>query len=82
MVVLRDESYVPDENSTGSAEISNIMDTFDVELTKKPGKGLGLSLVGRKSGSGIFISDIVSYCNCTVLGKLYYSNIFLTQYCL
>jgi len=36
------------------------MDTFDVELTKKPGKGLGLSIVGKKSGSGIFISDIVS----------------------
>jgi hypothetical protein len=60
MVVLRDESCIPDENGTESTDILTIMDTFDVELTKKPGKGLGLSLKGRKSGSGIFISDIVS----------------------
>lgn len=60
MVVLRDESCVPNENGTVSTDTSNIMDSFDVELMKKPGKGLGLSIVGRKSGSGIFISDIVS----------------------
>lgn len=60
MVVLRDESCVPDENGSVSADTTNIMDSFDVELTKKPSKGLGLSIVGRKSGSGIFISDIVS----------------------
>jgi len=60
MVVLRDESCVPDENGGASADTTNIMDAFDVELTKKPSKGLGLSIVGRKSGSGIFISDIVS----------------------
>lgn len=60
MVVLRDESCVPGENGTVSADTPNIIDTFDVELTKKPGKGMGLSIVGRKSGSGIFISDIVS----------------------
>lgn len=60
MVVLRDESCVTNENGTVSADTSNIMDTFDVELVKKPGKGLGLSIVGRKAGSGIFISSIVS----------------------
>lgn len=61
MVVLRDESCVPNENGTVSTDCTtNIMDCFDVDLTKKPGKGLGLSIVGRKSGSGIFISDIVS----------------------
>jgi len=60
MVVLRDESCVPDENGRISADTTNITDAFDVELTKKPSKGLGLSIVGRKSGSGIFISDIVS----------------------
>ncbi|XP_025199580.1 multiple PDZ domain protein-like isoform X3 [Melanaphis sacchari] len=59
MVVLRDESCVPDENGSISADTTNITDAFDVELTKKPSKGLGLSIVGRKSGSGIFISDIV-----------------------
>lgn len=62
MVVLRDESCVPTENGTvaATADTANITDAFDVELVKKPGKGLGLSIVGRKSGSGIFISDIVS----------------------
>lgn len=62
MVVLRVESCVPNENGTvaATAETANISDAFDVELMKKPGKGLGLSIVGRKSGSGIFISDIVS----------------------
>lgn len=67
MVVLRDESCIPDENGSLSADTTNITDAFDVELTKKPSKGLGLSIVGRKSGSGIFISDIVSgisrYCS-------------------
>lgn len=60
MVVLRDGSCVPDENGTIPTDTSNITDAFDVELTKKPGKGLGLSIVGKKSGSGVFISDIVS----------------------
>lgn len=63
MVVLRDVSCVPTENGTVPADcVSNIMDSFDVELTKKPGKGLGLSIVARKSGPGLFISDIVSSC--------------------
>ena len=33
---------------------------LEVELVKKPGKGLGLSLVGRRDGAGVFVSDIVS----------------------
>lgn len=33
---------------------------IDVELVKKPGKGLGLSVVARKSGKGVYIADIVS----------------------
>lgn len=33
---------------------------IDVDLMKKPGKGLGLSIVARKSGKGVYISDIVS----------------------
>ncbi|XP_015372470.1 PREDICTED: multiple PDZ domain protein-like [Diuraphis noxia] len=70
MVVLRDESCVPDENSGVSADTTNITDSFDVELTKKPSKGLGLSIVGRKSGSGIFISDIVAGGAAGVDGRL------------
>jgi multiple PDZ domain protein len=54
MVVFRDEASVKEE------DIFNVM---EVELTKKPGKGLGLSIVGRKNGSGVFISDVVSFLN-------------------
>jgi len=34
-------------------------DLMEVELVKKSGKGLGLSIVGRKNGPGVFISDVV-----------------------
>lgn len=34
--------------------------TIEVDLVKKPGKGLGLSVVARKSGKGVYIADIVS----------------------
>lgn len=51
MVVYRDECGTKEDD---------ILDIMEVELTKKPGKGLGLSIVGRKNGPGIFISDVVS----------------------
>ena len=51
MVVFRDEASVKEED---------MFDVMEVELTKKPGKGLGLSIVGRKNGNGVFISDVVS----------------------
>ncbi|CAG5133714.1 unnamed protein product, partial [Candidula unifasciata] len=50
MAVYRDESQVHEED---------ILDVFTVELVKRPGKGLGLSIVGKKSDVGIYISDIV-----------------------
>ena len=31
---------------------------FDVKLNKKPGKSLGLSIVGRCGGNGIFVSEV------------------------
>ncbi|CDW54462.1 PDZ domain containing protein [Trichuris trichiura] len=40
-------------------EPKNIYDIFEVELNKKPGKGLGLSIVGRKDEPGIFIAEVV-----------------------
>ena len=55
IVVYRDES-----NINGSAKEEDLLDVIDIELTKKQGKGLGLSIVGRKNGNGVFISDIVS----------------------
>lgn len=36
------------------------LEVFEIKLVKKPGKGLGLSIVGRRDGLGIFIKDIVS----------------------
>lgn len=38
---------------------SQIYNIFEVELMKKPGKGLGLSIVGRKNEPGVFISEVV-----------------------
>lgn len=52
MAVYRDESQVREED---------ILNVFTVELMKRPGKGLGLSIVGKKSDVGIYISDIVSH---------------------
>lgn len=48
MVVFRDDNGEED-----------MYDLIDVEMVKKSGKGLGLSIVGRKNGSGVFISDVV-----------------------
>ncbi|KAG1663838.1 Multiple PDZ domain protein [Nymphon striatum] len=50
MAVFREEGHNKEED---------IIDFIDIELQKKPGKGLGLSIVGRKNGPGIFISDVV-----------------------
>ncbi|KAM5148188.1 inaD-like protein [Mantella aurantiaca] len=50
LVVFRDEAQYRDEDN---------LDVFHVELQKKSGRGLGLSIVGKRTGSGVFISDIV-----------------------
>ena len=52
ILVYRDDNQVREED---------IYDIFSVELIKKPGKGLGLSIVGKKNDVGVYISDIVSY---------------------
>ncbi|XP_068599723.1 inaD-like protein [Brachionichthys hirsutus] len=50
LTVLRDEArYRDDEN----------LDLFQVELQKKSGRGLGLSIVEKRCGSGVFISEVV-----------------------
>lgn len=51
IIVFRDESLLKDQDS---------YDVFTVELLKKPNKGLGLSIVGKRNDTGVFISDIVS----------------------
>ncbi len=40
-------------------EDDEIYETIEVELNKKKDKGLGLSIVGKKSGPGVFISEVV-----------------------
>ena len=39
---------------------------IDIELSKTPGKGLGLSVVGRRDGCGVFISDMVRVDFCFI----------------
>ncbi|XP_036002397.1 multiple PDZ domain protein isoform X3 [Fundulus heteroclitus] len=55
LTVYRDEAQYKEEE---------LWDSFTVELHKKPGQGLGLSIVGRRSrdhrnDTGVFVSDIV-----------------------
>ena len=49
-------------------EEANIFQDLEIALNRRPGKGLGLSLVGRRDGVGVFVSALVS-CR-TVLEKL------------
>ena len=39
----------------------SLYEDLEVCLPKKAGKGLGLSVVGRRAGTGVFISDLVRY---------------------
>lgn len=56
ILVYRDEQQAREED---------LYNVFTVDLVKRPGKGLGLSIVGKKNDVGIFISDIVSLTVCT-----------------
>ena len=57
---------------------------LEIDLIKKPGKGLGLSVMSRKSDKGLYISDIVSirvafikWRHCSSLYSIIYvSNLF------
>ncbi|KAF2347803.1 PDZ domain [Trinorchestia longiramus] len=53
MVVYREEG------GTAGGKEEDLYEMISVQLTKKQGKGLGLSIVGRKNGPGVFISDLV-----------------------
>ncbi len=53
----------PNKQVIGTDEPKSSQQEFEdinVELSKIPGKGLGLSVVGRRDGCGVFISDMVS----------------------
>ncbi|XP_021055581.1 multiple PDZ domain protein isoform X5 [Mus pahari] len=50
LTLYRDEAPYKEEDVCG---------TFTIELQKRPGKGLGLSIVGKRNDTGVFVSDIV-----------------------
>ncbi|XP_036802203.1 multiple PDZ domain protein-like isoform X2 [Oncorhynchus mykiss] len=59
--VLRDEARYRDQEN---------LDVFSVELQKKAGRGLGLSIVGKRNGTGVFISDVVKGGAAELDGRL------------
>ncbi|XP_075855000.1 inaD-like protein isoform X3 [Microcebus murinus] len=61
LVVYRDEAHYRDEEN---------LEMFPVDLQKKAGRGLGLSIVGKRNGSGVFISDIVKGGAADLDGRL------------
>uniref|UniRef100_A0A2I2YYL1 PATJ crumbs cell polarity complex component n=2 Tax=Gorilla gorilla gorilla TaxID=9595 RepID=A0A2I2YYL1_GORGO len=61
LVVYRDEAHYRDEEN---------LEIFPVDLQKKAGRGLGLSIVGKRNGSGVFISDIVKGGAADLDGRL------------
>ncbi|XP_005161760.2 inaD-like protein isoform X1 [Danio rerio] len=61
LTVLRDEAQYRDEEN---------LDVFPVELQKKTGRGLGLSIVGKRNGKGVFISDVVKGGAADLDGRL------------
>ncbi|XP_060797317.1 inaD-like protein isoform X2 [Neoarius graeffei] len=61
LTVLRDEAQYRDEEN---------LDVFSVELQKKSGRGLGLSIVGKRNGTGVFISDVVKGGAADLDGRL------------
>ncbi|XP_070933880.1 multiple PDZ domain protein isoform X8 [Macaca nemestrina] len=50
LTLYRDEAPYKEEE---------VCDNLTIELQKKPGKGLGLSIVGKRNDTGVFVSDIV-----------------------
>ena len=47
------------EHRDGDQEI-DLFQQLDITLNRKPGKGIGISLVGRRDGPGVFVSALVS----------------------
>ncbi|XP_025930240.1 inaD-like protein isoform X4 [Apteryx rowi] len=61
LVVYRDEAHYKDEEN---------LEVFHVDIQKKTGRGLGLSIAGKRNGSGVFISDIVKGGAADLDGRL------------
>ncbi|CAH1123851.1 unnamed protein product [Ceutorhynchus assimilis] len=52
--------------------------TIETDLIKKPGKGLGLSIIGRKSGKGVYVADIIAASAVEVDGKISKGDILIS----
>ncbi|XP_059840270.1 inaD-like protein isoform X4 [Hypanus sabinus] len=69
LTVFRDEAQYKDEEN---------LDIFLVDLQKKVGRGLGLSIVGKRIGAGVFISDIVKGGAAELDGRLMHGDQILS----
>ncbi|UYV65093.1 inaD [Cordylochernes scorpioides] len=55
-----------------------LYDTIEVELNKKSGKGgLGLSIVGRRNGPGVFVSEVVKGGAAEADGRIMQGDLIL-----
>ncbi|XP_023571591.1 multiple PDZ domain protein isoform X2 [Octodon degus] len=69
LTLYRDEAPYKEED---------MCDALTVELQKKPGKGLGLSIVGKRNDTGVFVSDIVKGGIADADGRLMQGDQILT----
>ncbi|NXI23218.1 MPDZ protein, partial [Sterrhoptilus dennistouni] len=69
LTVYRDETQYKEED---------MYDVLNIELQKKPGKGLGLSIVGKRNDTGVFVSDIVKGGIADTDGRLMQGDQILT----
>ncbi|XP_063996644.1 multiple PDZ domain protein isoform X17 [Pogoniulus pusillus] len=69
LTVYRDEAQYKEED---------MYDVLNIELQKKPGRGLGLSIVGKRSDTGVFVSDIVKGGIADTDGRLMQGDQILT----
>ncbi|NXV09931.1 MPDZ protein, partial [Cettia cetti] len=69
LTVYRDEAQYKEED---------MYDMLNIELQKKPGKGLGLSIVGKRNDTGVFVSDIVKGGIADTDGRLMQGDQILT----
>ncbi|MXQ89271.1 hypothetical protein E5288_WYG015906 [Bos mutus] len=69
LTLYRDEAPYKEED---------VYDTLTVELQKKPGKGLGLSIVGKRNDTGVFVSDVVKGGIADADGRLLQGDQILT----
>lgn len=64
LVILREENKDP-------PKVDHDIQTLDVQLEKKPDRGLGISILGRsKEGGGVYVSNIVPHGAADMEGSI------------